>query len=314
MKFEDYYSALGVERSATADDIKKAYRKLARKHHPDLNKAPDAEARMKQINEAYAVLGDAEKRAAYDRLGERRGGDPQDFRPPPDWDAGFEFSGAPDDAGDHSAFFEALFGAARRRGGRARDAGPDFAQRGEDHHAKVLIALEDAFRGATRELVLTHPEVDAGGHVVLRERRISVNIPKGIRAGQQLRLAGQGTPGFGGAPAGDLYLEVQFEPHRRYRVDGRDLYVTLRVAPWEAALGAEVPLATPDGALELTVPAGSQNGRRLRLKGRGIPASPPGDLYVQLEVVLPTATTDAAKALYRRMAEELAFDPRREEA
>jgi curved DNA-binding protein len=159
-------------------------------------------------------------------------------------------------------------------------------------------------------LTLRSPELDAGGHVVLRERQLSVNIPKGIRAGQQIRLVGQGTPGFGGEAAGDLYLEVQFEPHARYRVDGRDIYVTLPVAPWEAALGAAVPVTTPAGPLEMNVPAGSQTGRKLRLKGRGIPGATPGDLYVVLELVLPAATSEQAKALYSQMARELAFDPR----
>ena len=184
--------------------------------------------------------------------------------------------------------------------------------RGQDHHAKIVIPLDDAFHGATRMLTLHSPELDASGHVALRERQLSVNIPKGIRAGQQIRLAGQGTPGIGGESAGDLYLEVEFEPHARYRVDGRDLYLTLPVAPWEAALGAAVPLHTPGGKLEMNVPAGSQTGRKLRLKGRGIPGGTPGDLYVVLEVVLPPAASDQAKALYRQMATELAFDPRRE--
>ena len=311
MQFKDYYATLGVERGASEDEIKRAFRKLARKHHPDVSKAAGAAERMQEINEAYDVLRDPEKRAAYDQIGQgRRGG--QEFSPPPGWDAGFEFSGGPADGADfgsHSDFFEALFGAARR-GGAARHGGP---ARGEDHHAKIVIPLEDAFRGATRTLSLRSPELDASGHVVLRERQLNVNIPKGIRAGQQIRLAGQGTPGFGGQPAGDLYLEVQFEPHRRYRVDGRDVYVTLRVAPWEAALGGAVPVRTPEGMVELSVPAGSQGGRKLRLRGRGIPGSPPGDLYAVLEIVLPDAAGARARALYEQMASELAFDPRRDE-
>ena len=311
MQFKDYYATLGVERGASEDEIKRAFRKLARKHHPDVSKAAGAAERMQEINEAYDVLRDPEKRAAYDQIGQgRRGG--QEFSPPPGWDAGFEFSGGQADGADfgsHSDFFEALFGAARR-GGAARHGGP---ARGEDHHAKIVIPLEDAFRGATRTLSLRSPELDASGHVVLRERQLNVNIPKGIRAGQQIRLAGQGTPGFGGQPAGDLYLEVQFEPHRRYRVDGRDVYVTLRVAPWEAALGGAVPVRTPEGMVELSVPAGSQGGRKLRLRGRGIPGSPPGDLYAVLEIVLPDAAGARARALYEQMASELAFDPRRDE-
>ncbi|MBK6862705.1 MAG: DnaJ domain-containing protein [Ideonella sp.] len=309
MQFKDYYATLGVERGASEDEIKRAFRKLARKHHPDVSKATDAAARMQELNEAYDVLRDPEKRAAYDQIGQGRQGG-QEFSPPPGWDAGFEFSGAPGggaDFGAHSDFFEALFGAAQRGGGRARHGG---AARGEDHHARIMIPLEDAFHGATRTLTLRSPELDASGHVVLRERQLSVKIPKGIRAGQQIRLTGQGTPGFGGAAAGDLYLEVQFEPHRRYRVDGRDIFLTLRVAPWEAALGAAVPVRTPEGAVELNVPAGSQGGRKLRLRGRGIPGNPPGDLYAVLEIVLPAATGDKARALYTQMATELAFDPR----
>ena len=309
MQFKDYYGVLGVARDASADEIKRAWRKLARKHHPDLSHAPDAAARMQEINEAWDVLRDPEKRAAYDRVGQGRQAG-QEFQPPPGWDAGFEFSGAPGGAagfGAHSDFFEALFGAARR--GPTRAHAP---ARGEDHHARIAIPLEDAFHGATRTLTLRSPELDASGHLVLRERALSVRIPKGIRAGQQIRLAGQGLPGASGQGAGDLYLEVQFEPHRRYQVDGRDVHVKLRVAPWEAALGARVPVPTPDGVLELAVPAGSQGGRKLRLRGRGIPGDPPGDLYAVLEVVLPEATSGKARALYAQMAAELGFDPRLE--
>ncbi len=313
MEFKDYYKVLGVERTASEDEIKKAFRKLARKHHPDVSKASDAPARMQDLNEAYDVLRDPQKRAAYDQVGQGvQGG--QGFRPPPGWDAGFEFSGAPQGGGefsDHSDFFEALFGATRRGGSRQRgDAG--LRARGQDHHAKIIIPLEDAFRGSTRTLTLHSPQLDASGHLAVRERQLSVNIPKGIRAGQQIRLAGQGDPGLGGEPAGDLYLEIEFEPHARYRVDGRDVYLTLPVAPWEAALGAAVPVQTPDGKVEMDVPAGSQTGRKLRLKGRGIPGSTSGDFYVVLEVVLPPAADDKAKALYRQMAQELAFDPRQE--
>lgn len=309
MHFRDYYQVLGVERGAGADDIKKAYRKLARKHHPDVSKAPDAQAKMQEVNEAYEVLSDPEKRAAYDRLGQRYGSG-QEFQPPPDWDTGFEFRGGPEEFGAHSEFFESLFGAARRGAAGRRQA--DFRARGEDHHAKIAIALEDAYRGATRTLSLSSPELTPVGHVALRERQLSVSIPKGVRAGQQIRLAGQGAPGFGGAPAGDLYLEVQFEPHPRYRIDGRDVYLTLPVAPWEAALGASVRVPTPDGTLEVDIPPGSQSGRKLRLRGRGIPGSPPGDFYAVLEIVLPPATTDKARALYEDMARTMPFDPRRD--
>jgi curved DNA-binding protein len=306
MEFKDYYKVLGVEPTASDDQIKKAFRRLARKHHPDISKAADASARMQELNEANEVLRDKEKRAAYDRVGQgAQSGQP--FQPPPGWDSGFEFSGGPEgfgDAADHSDFFEALFGAARR--GRA----PGRTTRGQDHHAKIVVPLEDAFHGATREITLHSPEMDAAGNVALRERTLQVGIPKGIRAGQQLRLAGQGSSGLGDGPRGDIYLEIAFAPHALWRVDGRDLYFTLRVAPWEAALGASINVPTPDGEVEMTVPANSQSGRKLRIRGRGIPGSKPGDLYVTLQVVLPPAADDKARAAYQRMAHDLAFDPR----
>ena len=316
MEFKEYYKVLGVEPTASEDEIKKSFRKLARKHNPDVNQAAGAAARMQELNEAYDVLRDADKRAAYDHAGQGvQAG--QEFRPPPGWDAGRDFGGAPAQGGprfgEHSDFFEALFGAAQRRGARARESGgPNARMRGHDQHARIAIALEDTFLGATRTLTLKSPEPDANGRLTLLDRQLSVKIPRGIRAGQQIRLAGQGDSGLGGGPAGDLYLEVQFEPHPRFRVDGRDVYLTLPVTPWEAMLGAAVPVLTPDGSLEMNVPPGSQTGRKLRLKGRGIPGATPGDLYVVLEVVLPSAENDKAKALYAQMAQQLAFDPRQE--
>ena len=315
MEFKDYYKVLGVERDASDDDIKKAFRRLARKHHPDINKAADAATRMQELNEAHEVLRDKEKRAAYDAVGQgAQGGQP--FHPPPGWDSGFEFSGGPSEfseAADHSAFFEAMFGAARRHAAQGRaDQGSDtaHARRGQDHHAKIVVPLEDAFHGATRAITLHSPEMDAQGNVALHERTLQVAIPKGIRGGQQIRLAGQGSPGFGDGLRGDLYLEVELAPHPTWRVDGRDLYFTLPVAPWEAALGASVNVPTPDGTVEMNVPADSQTGRKLRLRGRGIPGSTPGDLYVMLELVLPPASDDRARGVYRQMAKDLAFDPR----
>jgi curved DNA-binding protein len=313
VQFKDYYSALGVAPDASADDIKRARRKLARKYHPDLNKEPSAAERMKEINEAYEVLGDTEKRAAYDKL--RAGGFRQgeEFRPPPGWDEGFEFSGsgAESAGGDFSDFFEALFGGLRgRASGRGRHSG--FASRGEDHHASIQIDLEDAFNGARRQITVRTPELDESGHVRLRERVLDVSIPKGIRAGQLLRLPGQGQPPPGGGPPGDLYLEIQFGPHPLYRLDGADLYLDLPVTPWEAALGAAVHVPTPAGPVEMQIPAGSDNGRKLRLRGRGLPATTPGDLYVVLRVVLPDAAHPKARALYETMARDLAFNPRKE--
>ena len=311
MEFRDYYQVLGVGRDASADEIKRAYRKLARKYHPDVSKAADAEQRMKEVNEANEVLSDPEKRAAYDQLGRGfRAG--QDFRPPPDWDAGFEFTrgGRGGDAGDFSDFFSSLFGQMGQGGRGAQFHSRGFHARGEDHHAKVVIDLDDAFHGATREIRLRAPELDGHGRVTTRERTLQVRIPKGVRDGQQIRLAGQGRPGAGGGPAGDLFLEVHFRPHPRYRVDGRDVFETVPVAPWEAALGASVDVPTPAGTVSVRIPPGSQNGRKLRLKGRGIPGTEPGDLYLVLDIVLPPADTEAARQFYERMARELAFNPR----
>lgn len=314
MEFKDYYQVLGVERSASADAIKKAFRRLARKHHPDINPAPDSAARMQALNEAYEVLRDDERRAAYDHVG-AGAQDGQPFQPPPGWNSGFEFNGAPadqGDEGDHSAFFEALFGAAQRHAARDRGSDPRQAhgRRGQDHHAKIVVPLQDAFHGATRTITLHRPALDAAGHGVMAERTLQVAIPKGIRAGQQIRLTGLGSSGLGDGPPGDLYLEVAFAPHALWRVDGRDLSLTLPVAPWEAALGAEIELPTPDGPVMMHVPAGSQTGRKLRLRGRGIPGREPGDLYVQLELVLPPAPDDKARDAYRAMARDMAFDPR----
>ncbi|MEJ5269190.1 MAG: DnaJ C-terminal domain-containing protein [Hydrogenophilus sp.] len=306
MEFRDYYQILGVPRTATQDEIKKAYRKLARQYHPDVSKEPDAEQKMKAINEAYAVLSDPEKRAAYDQLGAHyRAG--QEFRPPPGWDAGFEFRGGPFDAaemGDFSDFFTELFGrmGAGHRAHRRAHTGTQ-AFRGEDHHAKILIDLEEAYRGGTKTVTLRAAELDAHGHLVVKPRTLEIKIPKGIREGQIIRLAGQGGPGIHGGPNGDLLLEVHFRPSADYRVEGRDVYRKLPLAPWEAALGAVVPVRLPDGSeLKVRVPAGAQNGKTLRVKGRGIPGNPAGDLYLELTVVLPQPANDAQRAAYEALA------------
>lgn len=315
MEFKDYYQILGVPREATAEEVKKAFRKLARKYHPDVSKEADAEARMQELNEANAVLSDPEKRAAYDQLG--RGYQPgQDFQPPPDWDAGFEFSGrgfAPGEAADFSDFFAELFGRMGGARGFAQGQRAHFQARGEDHHAKVLLDLEDAFTGATRQISLRAPRTDAQGRVTLDTRTLNVKIPQGVYAGQIIRLTGQGAPGSGGAAAGDLMLEVRFRPHARFRAQGRDLYLSLPVAPWEAALGAVVAVALPQGSVKVRIPEGAQSGRQLRVRGKGIPGTPPGDLLLDLQVVLPPAATAKARALYETMARELAFDPRQQE-
>jgi curved DNA-binding protein len=313
MEFKDYYKIMGVEKDATMDEIKRAYRKLARRYHPDVSKEPNAEQNFKEVGEAYAVLKDTEKRTAYDHLGtDWKAG--QDFRPPPNWDAGYEFRGTgfhPGDTTAHSDFFESLFGMTGQSDfGGAQATGRNVHGRGEDHHAKVTIDLEDAFRGTTRTITLRAPEVDADGHVVTRERSLRVAIPKGIKQGQHIRLAGQGSPGLVGGKRGDFFLEVAFKPHPFYRIEGRDVYLKLPVAPWEAALGATIQAPTPVGTIELKIPAASASGRKLRIKGRGIPGNPPGDLYAVLRVALPPGDTQQAQEIYRNMEQELAFNPR----
>jgi curved DNA-binding protein len=310
MEFKDYYKIMGLAREAKPEDIKKAYRQLARKYHPDVSKEKNAEARFKEIGEAYEVLKDADKRAAYDELGSNwKAG--QDFRAPPDWNAASEFRGSgfsDREAADHSDFFESLFGrrTGAQRGGRASVHAP-----GEDRHAKILIDLEDAYAGAHRSISLRVPEIDAQGHVNTQEHQIDFVIPPGVRAGQHIRLAGQGAPGMGKGSPGDLYLEVEFRPHAHYRVDRHDVYLDLPVTPWEAALGAQVEVPTPSGLVDLKIPAGSSAGRKLRLKGRGIPGSTPGDFYFVLQIAQPPADGEADKTFYRDMAEHFkSFNPR----
>jgi curved DNA-binding protein len=302
MEFKDYYKTLDVAKTATPDEIKKSYRKLARKFHPDVSKESDAEVRMKEVNEAYAVLSDTEKRAAYDQVGQgyREG---QEFRPPPNWDAGFEFSGS--DSADASDFFENLFGHIHQSRQHRQTQ-----SRGEDQHAKIVIDLIDSYHGGVRQLMLRVPQVDAAGQVVMQDRKLDVQIPKGVKEGQHIRLAGQGKPGYGGAGSGDLFLEVHFSPNAKYRVDGRDVYENIPVTPWEAAIGGDIDVLEPNGKVQVTIPSGSQSGRKLRLKGRGIPGNPAGDLYLVLNVVLPEAKTERQREIYQMMASEMAFNPR----
>jgi len=309
MEYKDYYQIMGIPRDATQDEIKRAYRKLARKYHPDVSKESNAEARFKEVGEAYEVLKDPEKRAAYDQLGANwKAG--QEFHPPPGWDQGFEFHGGGftgADAFGFSDFFESLFGRGFTQGGRGRG---EFHARGEDTHAKVIIDLEDAFIGATRTLTLKATELGADGRPHMKDRTLNVRIPKGVRQGQHIRLAGQGSAGVGRGGAGDLYLEVEFRPHPLYKVEGKDVYLDLPVAPWEAALGATVTAPTPTGAVDLKIPPDSAAGRRLRLKERGIPGSPPGDLYVVLSIVLPPVDSEAVKSAYRELQKARPFNPR----
>lgn len=317
MEFKDYYKVLGVPRDAGADEIKKAFRKLARKYHPDVSKEADAVQRMSELNEANAVLSDVEKRAAYDAIGrDRKAG--ESFTPPPGWDAGYEFSGrgSPMDEGDHSAFFEELFGRMGRqssappRGGRGAGT---YSARGEDHHASILLDIEDAWQGARRLISLKSPKLDAEGRPQLVERTLEVTIPPGVKAGQLIRLAGQGSAGYGGAAAGDLLLEVSFRPHARFQLDGTDLVMSLPLAPWEAALGAVVPVTLPDGrALKVRVPQGTQGGQVITVRGRGLPAKVPGDLDLKVAVVLPSALDPRVRPFYEQMAAALPdFDARK---
>jgi curved DNA-binding protein len=315
LQFKDYYQTLGVARDASQDDIKRAYRKLARRYHPDVSDESDAEERFKEIGEAYEVLKDPEKRAAYDQFGKDwKAG--QDFKPPPGWDAGFEFSGAGPGASGFSDFFESLFGDgrmggfSRAPGGFGGFGGGRAGLRGEDHHAHVLVSLEDAYTGGSRTLTLRNPALGEDGRVSTRSRSIRVTIPKGVKAGQRIRLGGQGSPGAGGAPAGDLYLEIGFEPHPLFEIEDRDVLLTLPVAPWEAALGATVEVPTLGGTVTLKVPPGSRAGKRLRLRGRGLPGQPPGDQIVTLQIETPPADTADRRAFYEQMREKMPFDPR----
>ncbi len=301
MEYKDYYKILGVERSATADQIKRAYRKLAREFHPDRNKAKNAEEKFKEINEANEVLSDVKKRQAYDQLGANwRGG--QRFTPPPNWNfdvgqagaaGGFGRGGARGrgglggDAGGFSDFFSSLFGS---------EMGGDFDGGGHggapDQRAKVSIALEDSYNGSTLNLSIG-------------ARNLNVRIPKGVTAGQTIRLAGQGNHGA------DLLLEVEFANHPKFRAEGRDIHVQVPVAPWEAALGGKVPVPTLGGTVEFTLPAGISAGKKLRLKGRGLPGTTPGDEIVTISLVTPPATGDEARSFYEDMAKRFSsFDPR----
>lgn len=311
MEFKDYYRVLGVPKTADADEIKKSFRKLARKYHPDVSKEADAAARMSEINEAHAVLSDPERRAAYDALGTAAGArEGRDFQPPPQWAAGFDFGdlegGA--DAGSHSDFFEQLFG----RAARGQASGP---LRGSDQQARIELDLLDAYTGAERMLTLHTARRGDDGRVVDEERQLQVQIPKGLHEGQHIRLAGRGGPGFNGGAAGDLLLEVHFSADPRWHAEGRNVVQRLPLAPWEAQLGGSVHVHTPGGETEVAVPAGWKPGRRLRLKGRGLPAvgsHAAGDLFLALEIALPPATGEAERAAYAALAKAFpTFDARR---
>ncbi|UJW80589.1 DnaJ C-terminal domain-containing protein [Hydrogenophaga sp. SL48] len=295
MKYKDYYAALGVPRDAGLDAIKKAYRKLAREHHPDMSKAPGAEARFKEVAEAYATLKDPEKRAAYDELGRHPAGEP--FSPPPQWGHDHATNGSAFDEMD----LEDLL-AAMGRGRRDPRQGP-LPRDGRDLETTIRISLEDAHRGRT-----VHLSLDDGG----QERTLEVTVPPGVRDGQKLRLRGQGGKGQNGGADGDIYLHITLAPHRIFRTDHQDLYFDLMLTPWEAALGTEAEVPTLDGPVTLTVPPGTRSGRKLRLRGRGLAngRSAPGDLYAVVLIDVPATLTERERELFEALAKDSSFHPR----
>ena len=328
VKFKDYYEILGVSRTASADDIKKAYRKLARKYHPDINKATGAEARFKEIGEANEVLSDPEKRSRYDQLGSNwQAG--QDFRPPPGYEnMHFEFQGAPggggrgfnpQDMGQFSDFFESLFGGQGFSGGRP---GPRFdmwnngeteSPSGQDQEVAITITLDEAYHGATKSLRLQTSQPDPRGRVQAQTKTYQVKIPAGITEGARIRLAGQGGTDVRGGPAGDLYLRIHIAPHPTFKVDGYDLEVELPLAPWEAALGSKVTIPTLDGPASLAIPPGTESGQHMRLRGKGLRQGKglePGDLMVAIRIVVPKKMSARERELFEELAKVSSFKPR----
>jgi curved DNA-binding protein len=309
MKYKDYYQILGVARDASGDDIKKAYRRLARKFHPDVSKEPGAEEKFKEIGEAYETLKDAEKRAAYDRLGSYQAG--QDFRPPPDWEQQFHphFTAEDVDLGDLD-LADLLAGLAGGR--RARAAGVKIPMPGEDYEMTAELTLEQAARGTEIDVNLSVLEQDERGLPRRGRRSFKVRIAPGATDGQRLRVPGKGGKGANGGRDGDLYLNIVLRPHRLFRASGHDLYLDLPLAPWEAVLGAAVEVPTLSGPVRLKVPPGTQAGQRLRLGGRGLPkpGSGAGDLYAIVQIVVPESPSESEHARYRQLAEISNFNPR----
>jgi curved DNA-binding protein len=306
MKYKDYYALLGVERTASQDDIKKAYRRLARKYHPDVSKEADAEERFKEVAEAYETLKDPEKRAAYDQLGRHQAG--QDFRPPPDWETRFSPGGFEDiDLADLFAHFGA--GSGR---GFSRRGGGDFAMAGEDYDVNATLSLEDAARGAELGFQLAVPETGPDGVRRRAPKTVRVRVPRGVTDGERLRIPGKGGPGLNGGPAGNLYLNIRLTPHPLFRVSGHDLYLELPLAPWEAVLGAKVEVPTLEGRIEVTVKPGARAGQKLRVPGRGLPRprGEAGDLYCVISIVTPGEPGEREKSLYQELAAASRFDPR----
>lgn len=309
MEFKNYYEILGVEKTATPEEIKKSYKKLARKYHPDVSKEKDAEQKFKDLGEAYEVLKDPAKRAEYDQMqamGADRGGQ---FRPPPGWDSATHFYEG-ESSGEFSDFFEAMFG---RNGGfrRARSGGAQhMSMRGEDIRYELALLLEEAYSGTEQQLEYRVPDVDEHGLISHRIHRVKVKIPAGAAAGSILRIKGHGAPGIGGADAGDLLLTIRLAEHPLYTVDGKNLSLIVPITPWEAALGAKVTIPTLKSKTKVNVPAGSQSGQKLRLAGLGLPGNPAGDFYVVLKIVMPDKVTPEARALYEELAKDTSFNPR----
>ncbi len=312
MEFKDYYKTLGVKPDASTDEIKRAYRKLARKFHPDVSKEADAEARFKELGEAYEALKDPEKRAQYDQL--RQGGwrQGQEFRPPPGWSQSGPAGGDGEGFSGFSDFFDSLFGGLGRGGFRQGPGGrgAGVRARGRDVHASVQIDLPTAYAGGVQRLSLNRTETGPDGRLQQVPKTLKVRIPPGATEGRQIRLAGQGEPGLNGGPAGDLYLEVSLKPHPLYELQGKDVHLSLPITPWEAALGTRLAVPTLGGRVEMNIPAGVSSGKRLRLKGRGLQGQPAGDQYVILKVVVPEAKTEKARSLYEALKQEQDFDPR----
>ncbi|MCK4842075.1 MAG: DnaJ domain-containing protein [Methylococcales bacterium] len=312
MEYKDYYQIMGLAKNASKKEIKRAYKKLARKYHPDVSKEKNAEDKFKELGEAYEVLKDPEKRAAYDQLG-KKWKSKQGFTPPPGWDAGFEFSGGNftgGNASEFSDFFESLFGRQFQTDKMGGHYGHQFYAQSNDRHAKIMIDLEEAYKGTTRTISLKMPKLDQLGHLINKLHTLNVKIPKGVKAGQRIRLAGQGGSNLNNGKQGDLYLEIEFNKHPYFQVSERDIYVDLPVTPWEVALGSTISVPTLGGKVELKIPAESQAGKKLRLKGRGLPDSPAGDQYVILKLVIPPAKTAEDELLYEKMSQTMAFNPR----
>jgi len=293
---------MAVDKTASQDEIKTSYRKLARKFHPDVSKERDAETRFKDINEAYEVLRDKEKRAAYDQLGSNWKADQSGFTPPPTWQDQYQRGNGHFNAGaqgDFSDFFESLFGSGFGAGQQA-SRGRQTMQ-GQDSHAKILIDLQDAFTGTSRSFTLREQATNANGQAQPKERTLNVKIPKGIKSGQKIRLQQQGEAGFGGAKSGDLYLEVGFNPNPLYVVEGADITTELAISPWQAALGEKVPVPTPTGHIDLSLPKLISSGSKMRLKGRGLPGKIAGDFFVKLKIVFPKSLSAEEEALYQSL-------------